>query len=229
MASSPDDDRSDLLRERRLELGLPAKAAPLLPARRLLFQGAGMGAIAVLACVGAVVWLQFRQRTLQIQVDSLQPVEVRVAAARNRLRALRAQTKTLNAATQRIAAQLVSVRSGSAFLQQLRQVTPAGVQLASVSVQDKQLNITGFAEGSDAVGSFERINALALNFEMLPEVPDEGARVEKASTDAQGITEFRLKVAIDPSVRATPAALEALGADGLARRYDQLLREGFSL
>ena len=229
MASSSDGDPSDLLKERRLELGLPATAAPLLPARRLLFQGACIGVTVVLACVGAVVWLQFRQRTLQIQVDSLQPVEVRVATTQNRLRALRAQTKTLNAATQRIAAQLVSVRSGSAFLQQLRQVTPAGVQLASVSVQDKQLNITGFAEGSDAVGSFERINALALNFEMLPEVPDEGARVEKASTDAQGITEFRLKVAIDPSVRATPAALEALGADGLARRYDQLLREGFSL
>ena len=165
--------------------------------------------------------------TLQSDVDLLQPVEVRIQTANQRLTSINAKTKALEDESSRISAQLVSIRSGSAFLQQLRQVTPDGVQLTNVSVLPDQVSLTGLARSSQTTGSFARINALALNLEALPAVPDQGAVVDEASTDDDGLTEFAMSVAIDPSVRASPAELRALGAEGLALRYERLRQQGF--
>ena len=65
--------------------------------------------------------------------------------------------------------QLVAVRSGSAFLEQLRRVTPQGVQLRSVSVDASgtTLSIKVVAQSPEAL---ERLNAFGLNLEDLPAV-----------------------------------------------------------
>ena len=229
MARPPVGSHPDLLRQRRLERGLPATAKQLQPARPLLWMGAGIGAtlVAVSALLAALLAIQ--ETTLQSKIKGMLPLEQRVLAGRQRLQTTRARTKTLQADTQRIAAQLVSVRSGSAFLEQLRRVTPEGLQLRSVAVQPTRLSISGWAESSAVTGAFERINALALNLEGLPEVPDGGVTVKKVSAGDPGITEFSLTVLIDASIKASPDELQALGALGLARRYRLLQSEGVEL
>ena len=216
----------DLLEERRAELGVPSETDVIVPARDLLLQGGLAGLALLMLSLGAWLWLMRQADTLKRDVDRLQPVEVRVQAANQRLTSINSKTKALENDSSRIA-QLVSIRSGSAFLQQLRQVTPDGVQLTNVSVLPDQISFTGLARSSQTIGSFARINALALNLEALPGVPDQGARVEEASTDDDGLTEFAMSVAVDPSVRASPAELRELGAEGLARRYERLRQQGF--
>ena len=112
-------------------------------------------------CVGVWLWLVRQVETLQSDVDRLQPIEVRVQNANQRLTSINSKTKALENDSSRISAQLISVRSGSAFLQQLRQVTPDGVQLTNVSVFSDQVSLTGLARSSQTIGSFVRINALA--------------------------------------------------------------------
>ena len=227
MATHPPVSSVDLLKERRAELGVPAEPAVIVPARDLLLKGGGAGLALLMLCLGAWLWLMRQADTLQSDVDLLQPVEVRIQTANQRLTSINAKTKALEDESSRISAQLVSIRSGSAFLQQLRQVTPDGVQLTNVSVLPDQVSLTGLARSSQTTGSFARINALALNLEALPAVPDQGAVVDEASTDDDGLTEFAMSVAIDPSVRASPAELRALGAEGLALRYERLRQQGF--
>ena len=84
-------------------------------------------------------------------------MEKRVGDAKARLRAMRSRRSTLDQQTQSIAEQLVAVRSGSALLEQLRQVTPQGVRLVSVDANPSLLLIKGESQGTNA---FERINAL---------------------------------------------------------------------
>ena len=227
MGPHPPVSSVDLLKERRAELGVPSEPAVIVPARDLLLKGGGAGLAMLMLCLGAWLWLMRQADTLQSDVDLLQPVEVRIQTANQRLTSINAKTKALEDESSRISAQLVSIRSGSAFLQQLRQVTPDGVQLTNVSVLPDQVSLTGLARSSQTTGSFARINALALNLEALPAVPDQGAVVDEASTDDDGLTEFVMSVAIDPSVRASPAELRALGAEGLALRYERLRQQGF--
>ena len=229
MAMPPRADSADLLQERRAELGLQPEPVAIQPARDLLLKGGALGLTLLLLSVGAWIWLMRQADTLEAEVERLQPVEMRLQSAQQRLKAMTTKTKALESETSRITSQLVSIRSGSAFLQQLRLVTPEGVQLKSVSALPQQLSISGIARGSDAIGSFARINALALNLESLPDIPDEGATVEQAKTDDAGSTEFSLTAAIDSSVRASPAELRSLGAEGLARRYERLRQDGFDL
>ena len=229
MALPPSAEAADLLRERRRELDLPAGPEPLRPARRLLMIGSAGGALLLLLSVLALVWLQFQKGALEQQVTALEPIEQRVNRARQRLQSLRQRTKDVTGNTTRLASQLVSIRSGSAFLEQLRRVTPAGLQLLSVSVQPNQLILSGVAESEGDTGAFERINALALNLEALPAVPLEGVTVEKVNTDDAGLADFNMRVAIDAAVQVSPEALEQLGADGLARRYQLLVERGVDL
>ena len=156
-------------------------------------------------------------------------MEQRVQRAQARLTQLTQQQKTLAADTRRIVDQLVSVRSGSAFLAQLQRVTPAEVQLKTVRVQPSEISISGVARSAGGIGAYERVNALALNLEALSAVLSDGAVVQKATADEDGLTSFNLNVVIDPSVRSSPEELRALGAEGLARRYDLLRNRGLAL
>ena len=215
--------KPDLLQQRRLELGLPLDPA-LVPPPLSLFSKGAMGALVlVMVAVLTLLGLQHRQRLVQSEVDALNPVERRVGDAKARLRTLMSRRSSLEQRTQSIAEQLVAVRSGSALLEQLRHVTPQGVRLLSVDANPSQLLIKGESQGTDA---FERINALDLNLEALPDMLSDGTSVVKAQADDEGRIAFTLQAKFDPAMKATPAHLRGLGAEGLARRLELLQGKG---
>ena len=215
--------KADLLQQRRLALGLPLEPATAPPLLSLVIKG-GIGALAfVLLTMLALLGLQHRQQQLQAEVDALHPVEKRIGDAKARLRAIRSRRSTLDQQTQSIAEQLVAVRSGSALLEQLRQVTPQGVRLMSVDANPSKLLIKGESQGRDA---FERINALDLNLEALPEMLRDGTSVVKAVVDPQGWIAFTLEVKLDPAMKPTAAHLRRFGAEGMARRMELLQGKG---
>ena len=216
----------DWLRERRLELGLPPDPAVHQPLGQLLLKGAVLGSLLVLMPFALLVVMENQQRSLEAEVLALVPVEARVGNAETRLNSMAQKRSALTAQTKRIAAQLVALRSGSALLEQMRQVTPQGVRLLSVAALPSKLIIKGEAEGSDA---FERINALALNLEAQDELRVDGTSIVKATTNDNGRVDFSLESVIDSSVRSTPERLRDLGAEGLARRYELLREQGIPL
>lgn len=217
---------SDWLRERRLELGLPPEAQVYQPQRHLLLKGALLGLVLTLCPIALVLVLESWQRRLDAEVLELAPVEARVGNAQARLQTMDKKRGALNQQTKRIVAQLVALRSGSALLEQMRQVTPQGVRLLSLVALPSKLIIKGEAEGADA---FERINAFALNLEAQEELLVNGTSIVKAKANDQGRIDFSLESAIDSSVRATPQRLRELGSEGLARRFELLLEQGFDL
>ena len=212
--------KADLLQQRRLALGLPLQLAPAPSLLSLVIKG-GIGALVLVLL--ALLGLQHRQQQLQAEIDALHPVEKRVGDAKARLRAMRSRRSTLDQQTQSIAEQLVAVRSGSALLEQLRQVTPQGVRLVSVDANPSKLLIKGESRGTNA---FERINALDLNLEALPDMLSDGTSVVKAQADVEGRIAFTLEAKFDPAMKAIPAQLHGLGAEGLARRLELLQGKG---
>ncbi len=216
----------DWLKERRLELGLPAEAEAYQSQRDLLLKGALVGVVLALSPMALVVVLDAQQRRLDAEVLQLAPVEARVGNAEARLKAMAKERGALEQQTKRIAAQLVALRSGSALLEQIREVTPQGVRLLSVAALPSKLIIKGEAEGADAL---ERINALALNLEAQEELLVAGTSILKATANDKGLIDFSVESAIDPSVRATPERLRELGSEGLARRYELLREQGIAL
>ena len=212
--------KADLLQQRRLALGLPLQPAPAPPLLSLVIKG-GIGALVLVLL--ALLGLQHRQQQLQAEIEVLHPVEKRVGDAKARLRAIRSRRSTLDQQTQSIAEQLVAVRSGSALLEQLRQVTPQGVRLVSVDANPSKLLIKGESRGTNA---FERINALDLNLEALPDMLSDGTSVVKAQADVEGRIAFTLEAKFDPAMKAIPAQLHGLGAEGLARRLELLQGKG---
>ena len=219
----------DLLQGRRLELGLPAAPDPIQPAWRLLLPGAVLCGMAVFVPLLMQWSLQLRERHLQRELDSLAPVEQQLTTARSTLQRLTKRTESLQRDTAQITAQMVSVRSGSAFLEQLKRATPAAVGLQSVTVQPSEVNITGSAENGQSSGGWEQINAFALNLESLPAVPQEGAQVQQASAEEGNLVSFKLKLLVDAAVKPTPEQLRELGADGLVRRFALLRQLGLPL
>lgn len=176
----------DLLRQRRIELGLPAVSPPLRPVPVILGIGAGIGALFVLIVLTVYWQLINREQALQQMVDRLTPVEQRVAQTQARIQKAISSATKLEQDTARITGQLVSLRSGSAFLEQLRRVTPEGVKLQTVTVQPAQLSISGLAEPSSVAGGLEQINAFALNLESLAAIPIDGAAILLPRRSASG-------------------------------------------
>ena len=215
--------KPDLLQQRRLELGLPLEPAPIPPPLFLVFRGGIAGVALVMLALLTLLGLQHRQQQLQAEIDALDPVEKRVGDAKARLRAMSSRRSTLEQQTQSIAEQLVAVRSGSALLEQLRRVTPQGVRLVSVDANPSKLLIKGESQGRDA---FERINALDLNLEALPDMLPDGTTVVKAQAEKQGRIAFTLEAKLNPAMKPTPEHLRGLGAEGLARRMELLQDEG---
>ena len=211
--------KPDLLQQRRLELGLPMEPAPVPPPLFLVFRGGIAGVALVMLVLLVLLGLQHRQQVVQVEIDALNPVEKRVGDAKARLRAMRSRRSTLEQQTQSIAEQLVAVRSGSALLEQLRQVTPQGVRLVSLNANPSKLLIKGESQGADA---FERINALDLNLEALSDMLPDGTTVVKAVADNEERIAFTLEAKLDPAMKPTPSYLRGLGAEGLARRLEVL-------
>ena len=93
----------------------------------------------------------------------------------------------------------------------------------SVAAQPSKLVIKGAAQGPDA---FARLNALVLNLQALPEMAAGATSVTKATSDDGGQIDFSLDGAIDSQHKPTSERLLALGAEGLARRYELLKAKG---
>ena len=218
--------KPDLLQQRRFELGLPPEAEVHQPQRRLLLKGALLGFVLLVTPIALMLFFAHQKRRFEAEVLALAPVEARVGNAEARLKTMGTKRAALQQQTQQIATQLVALRSGSALLGQMRQVTPQGVRLLSLAALPSKLVIKGEAEGADA---FERINALALNLEALEEVLLAGTTVLKATSNEDGLIQFSLEAALDPSAQVSAERLRELGAEGLARRYELLREKGIAL
>ena len=208
----------DLLRPRRVELGLPVNPPPLLPLWRLLLP-TGIAAFAlVIVVVGLQVLRQMREQSLQAELAGLQPLEQQITRLRSRLKTTDVQLKALEKDTAGIASQLVSIRSGSAFLEQLKRTTPSAVRLKLVTVQPTTVGLQGLAQANSASDGLQRINAFMLNLNDLPAVPLEGARLQQANKESEQVVGFTLDVRVDPAVKPTAEQLIELGSVGMARR-----------
>ena len=116
---SPQQQRlPDLLRERRLELGLYQESQPLRPKGPLLLWGALLGVIACgVALVSVVVlgWVEAGQRR---ELERLLPVERQVRSLEGQIQRNKRTISLLKKDTLQIAEQLVSVPAGSHLLEQ---------------------------------------------------------------------------------------------------------------
>ena len=208
----------DLLRSRRLELGLPVEPPPLRSLLRLWLPSGIAGLALVIVVVGLQVSNQMREQSLQAELAGLQPLEQQIKWLRSRLKSTDARLKILEKDTARIASQLVSIRSGSAFLEQLKRTTPAEVRLQSVTVLPDKVRVQGLAQADAGSDGLQRINAFMLNLNDLPAVPDEGARLQEANKESEQVVGFTLDVRVDPAVKPTAEQLIELGSVGMARR-----------
>jgi Tfp pilus assembly protein PilN len=215
------DHRLDLLQEPRQELGLPpAPPEQGSPRQNLIKGGVVAGGLLLLLLLTSLL-LRWRNAVQRQRVAELEPVEVRVRGTEARLRALRRETDGLRSSSQGLARALVSVRSGSVLLEQMRLVAPRGVQLTDVSEASDALAFQGRSSDPD---SFKRINAFELALAELPGFqPSEVAvqRVERKPLSGQpAITEalFNLRAGFDSTHVPSEAELKTYGADGMARR-----------
>ena len=221
----------DLLLERRIELGLPAQPAPFVAARLLLKRGALLGGAALSISLVLTAVLNWRGQQQQQQLEALAPTAQRLAAAEAQLLRLRMKTAAVNKETIRTAQQLVAFPGGSPLLEQLRRVTPVGVQLQELSVGKAQIQLSGRAQIGVSPGPLERINALALSLSQLPITLEQGVKVMKISRedgDTPAVT-FSMEWALNPKVRLSLIQLQELGAIGLAERYRLIEQRGVQL
>ena len=221
----------DLLRERRIELGLPAQPDPFVPARLLLRRGALLGGAALLVSLVLTAVLNWRGQQQQQQLESLAPLAQRLTAAEAQMRRLRTKSAAVNKETIRIAQQLVAFPGGSPLLEQLRRVTPVGVQLQELSVGEAQIQLSGRVQIGDNPGPLERINAFALSLSQLPITREQGVKVMKITRedgDDPAVT-FSVEWALNPKVRLSLIQLQELGAIGLAERYRLIEQRGVQL
>lgn len=231
----------DLLRQRRVELGLPERPEAPTDASRLLLKGGLAGAGLVL--VALLIWLGFRLRLqgLQAELAQLADVPVQVKTLEGELQASIGRVTKLKAANKGLVDGLVGVRSGSALLKQLSLITPAGVQITNGDVKGDpitnaySLTIKGVAADPQA---FRRINALQLQLANSPMFDPASAEVVKVSREASTApappgsarptkVTFELKVDFSPAAKsASLVELQRLGADGMAQRLLVLRRAG---
>ena len=221
----------DLLRERRIELGLSAQPVPFAPTRFLLRRGALLGGAFLLLTVAFTAVLSWRGQQQQRQLELLEPVAQRVTAAEAQLRLLRGKTASVNKKTDVFAQQLVAFRGGSPLLEQLRRITPEGIQLEELLVGETQIKLLGRVQIGNNPGPLERINALVLSLSQLPITRQQGVKVMKIMRedgDAPAVT-FSVEWALNPKIRLSLIQLQELGAVGLAYRYQLLEERGVSL
>ena len=221
----------DLLRERRIELGLPAQSVPFVSVRLLLRRGALLGGAALLVSLVLTAVLNWRGQQQQQQLESLAPLAQRLTAAEAQMRRLRTKTSAVKKDTTRIAQQLVAFPGGSPLLEQLRRVTPVGVQLQELSVGAAQIQLSGRVQIGDTPGPLERINAFALSLSQLPITREQGVKVMKITRedgDDPAVT-FSVKWALNPKMRLSLIQLQELGAIGLAERYRLIEQRGVKL
>ncbi len=226
----------DLLRERRLELGLPAESVRPPEARRLLLIGAAIAAALVVGAVGLALALRLQQMLLTQELQRLAPVRDQVKLLEQQMAQGKALIASRGKSNASLAGALVAVRSGSALMTDLAGRTPDALQLTAVRVGKEELQLKGRTGDPDA---FERINALVLRLQGSPLIDPATvrlARAVRADTDPNSrskgpegsLVEFDLTAGFreSPSSTVQLQVLRGLGAAGMARRLELLRQEG---
>jgi len=196
--------------------------------RPLLLSGALIGGVALLVSLGSIVVIGRIESQQQQQLQLLSPFEQRVRSAEGRVRSAKKNVARVRKDNLKIAEQLVAVRAGSPLLEQLSRVTPAGVQLEAVSVQNEKIKVSGKVGSGGIPGPLERVNALTLALERLPVSKKNGVRVLKATSDDGDLplVRFSLDWSLDPGSKPSIEQLQQLGATGLVQRYRLLEQQG---
>ena len=227
-------DAQDLLKQRRLERGLPAEPPVVPSARGLLLLGASIGGALLALVVVAWLLISVRDRLVSNQIAGLSGVPGELQNLETQLRAERAKLDQLAKSNEALAQGLVAVSSGSALITQLGQLTPQGVQITSATVTGGSLALKG---QSDDPGAFTRVNALSLLLAYAPLFKPDDVRVIKLQRD---------EPPADPKVRPVASTvswelgvglaalkpadqlplLRKLGADGMVKRLQDLARLG---
>jgi type IV pilus assembly protein PilN len=224
----------DLLRERRIELGLPADPPRSADPRRLLLIGAAVGAGLVSAALGLSLLLRWQQQMLSNELQRLAPVQAQVEGLEAQLKGERATTEATRKANQQLAEGLVAVRSGTALMTDLSERTSTGLQLTVLKVNKDDLELKG--RSSDP-GAFERINALLVRLKASPLLDPATVKLGRAEraaleTGPKGVASPLVTFELTAGFRepltgsAQLRLLQGLGADGMARRLELLQRQG---
>jgi len=220
----------DLLRQRRLEVGLPGDRSRTKPAWQLMLVGGLLGGALLLPAVGLQLALGYRDSKVAMQLKQLNSLPSRVHALEDQLKGAQAGAKTLEASNQGLANGLVNVSSGSALVANLFQLAPSGVELKEASVVGAVLSLKG---GVNDPGAFQRVNALQLQMAYSPMFQPDSVKVLKVSRQlgktvlAPGQVSFELVSAfktLDPGAKLKQ--LQRLGASGMARRLEILQAAG---
>jgi type IV pilus assembly protein PilN len=221
----------DLLRERRQALGIPEQPQQLVSTEQLLLRGAMVGGGLVVLVIAIAGFLFLRSQMVRAELDRLTAIEAQVKVLEGQATARRGEVDKITGVNRELAKGLVGVRSGSTVLRDLQLRTPEGVQLSQVLVEGNTLKLKGLARDPQA---FARINALQLDLKRSPLFDPAGVALGRAFREAQD-TKTALPAAVSFELQAPFAELPAdrelavlqqLGAEGMARRYQLLRKEG---
>jgi len=220
----------DLLRQRRLEVGLPGEPSRTKPAWQLILAGGLLGGALLLPALGVQLALGYWHSQVATQLEELNASPARVRALEEQLKGALAGTKTLETSNQGLTNGLVNVSSGSALVANLFQLVPSGVELKEVAVVGPVLSLKG---GGNDPGAFQRINALQLQLAYSPMFQPDSVKVLKVSREGTkaglgpGQVSFELSSGFkQPDPLAQLKQLQRLGATGMARRLEILQAAG---
>ncbi|MCT0223717.1 PilN domain-containing protein [Synechococcus sp. CS-1328] len=221
----------DLLRERRQELGIPELPERIIATEQLLFRGALIGGGLLLLVVAVAGFLFVRQQMVRSELDRLTAIQAEVQVLEGQVKARTGEVDKVTELNRELAKGLVGVRSGSTVLRDLQLRTPEGVQISQIQVEGDTLKLKGQARDPQA---FARINVLQLELKRSPMFQPAGVvlsrafREEKhAKSSLPSVVSFEMSA---PFVELPPARemalLKQLGAEGMARRFQLLQKEG---
>lgn len=226
-------DTQDLLRQRRLERGLPAEHVPVPSARRLLVVGGSIGSALLVMVLAGWALISLRDQLVVAEIARMSLIPGQLQSLETQLRDEKGKLDQQAKSNEALAQGLVAVASGSALLTQLAQLTPQGVQITEATVAGQNLSLKGRA---DEPFAFTRVNALSLLLSYAPLFQPDAVRVIKLTREAAGAPGAAATV---PAVSWDLAAglatlnpaeklslLRKLGADGMVKRLQELARTG---
>ncbi|MEB3264395.1 MAG: PilN domain-containing protein, partial [Synechococcus sp.] len=183
--------------------------------------------VLVIAIAGLLFW---RSQAVRAELDRLTAIEAQVKVLEGQVNARRGEVDKISTVNKELVKGLVGVRSGSTVLRDLQLRTPEGVQLNQVLVEGNTLKLKGVARDPQA---FARINALQLDLKRSPLFQPAGVALGRAFREDAKNTSLPSAVSFElsaPFAEVPPARemalLKQLGAEGMARRYQLLQKEG---
>ena len=229
----------DLLRQKRLEHGIPDPADLRRQYRGLLLKGSLIGTAVLAGSVLITAVLFVRQQMLTAELDRLALVEAQVQTAETQLKTARGQINRLKQVNRTLVEGLVNARSGSALMRDLQLRIPQGVQITSAEVNPGGTSLRLEGAAADPL-AFARINALQIALGRSPLLLANSVTLRKASRgDAKkpvpgtsvvpaGQVAFELTAQFRPVLPAAAELqlLNELGATGMAARLQMLQAQG---